>query len=153
MSLFKLPLKSIEKQLAAKSIVTIKADETLINAIKLFRELKVSILPVTDGDNNASISGFLFLKDVFYLFAKEGKFSLSDPVSKLLTYMYKGIDETVPLGKERIIFVQIGEDNLKDVFEKMAVSPEKKIVVKNGENYLTIITISDLFNLLSSENI
>jgi hypothetical protein len=78
---------------------------------------------------------------------------LGDPVSKLLAEMYKNIDEVLPLGKERIIFIEIGEDNLKDVFEKMAVSPEKKIVVKSGDNYLAIISISDLFNLLSSENI
>jgi CBS domain-containing protein len=77
MSLFKLPLKSIEKHITAKNIVTIKSDETLINAIKLFRELKVSILPVTEGDNVNNIIGFLYLKDVFYLFAKEEKFSVS----------------------------------------------------------------------------
>ena len=63
--------------------------------------------------------------------------------------LYKDIDDTLPLGKERVIFVQLNEDNLKDIFEKMAISPEKKIVVKKGEQYSAIISISDIFNLLS----
>jgi hypothetical protein len=56
---------------------------------------------------------------------------------------------TLPLGKERVIICQLYEDNLKDIFEKMAISPEKKIIIKKGDHYCGIISISDIFNLLS----
>jgi len=65
--------------------------------------------------------------------------------------LYKDIDESPPLGKERVIFCNLEEENLKDVFEKMAISPEKKIVIKKGEHYCGIVSITDIFSLLSME--
>lgn len=65
--------------------------------------------------------------------------------------LYKDIDDTLPLGKERVIFCNLEEENLKDIFEKMAISPEKKIVIKKDNKYCGIISISDIFSLLSTE--
>ena len=63
--------------------------------------------------------------------------------------LYKEIDDTLPLGKERVIISQLQIENLKDIFEKMVISPEKKIVIKNDQEFCAIISISDIFNLLS----
>ena len=63
--------------------------------------------------------------------------------------LYKEIDDTLPLGKERVVISQLQIENLKDIFEKMVISPEKKIVIKNDQEFCAIISISDIFNLLS----
>lgn len=149
---FRVQLKVIEKNLMPKSMVSIRADETIISGLQKFWDYKISILPIYEHDEN-NIVGFVFLKDIFYLFSNAEKFSLSDTLGKFLKELYKDIDLTLPLGKERVVICQLGEENLKDIFEKMAISPEKKLVIKNGEHYCGIISISDIFNLLSIEEI
>jgi predicted transcriptional regulator len=77
-------------------------------------------------------------------------FQLDDPVSKLLIDLYEGIDEDYPLGKERIVIVEDTEFDLKETFEKMAMSPERKIlVVPNNGIPMGIITMSDLFKIIN----
>jgi predicted transcriptional regulator len=73
---FKVPLKFIEKNLMPKSMVSIKAEETIVAALQKFWDYKISIIPVYEGEEN-NIVGFVFLKDIFYLFSNSDKFSVS----------------------------------------------------------------------------
>lgn len=75
MNFFKIPLKYIEKNLMPKNIVSIRNDETIITAIKKFWDYKISILPIYENSEN-NIIGFVYLKDIFYLFSNADKFSV-----------------------------------------------------------------------------
>ena len=75
MNFFKIPLILIEKHLISKSLLTIKNDETIITAFRIFLEMKISILPVWE-DEETNIIGFLYLKDIFYLYSNSEKFSV-----------------------------------------------------------------------------
>ena len=75
MNFFKIPLKYIEKNLMPKNIVSIRNDETIITAVKKFWEYKISILPVYEFTED-NIIGFVYLKDIFYLFSNADKFSV-----------------------------------------------------------------------------
>jgi predicted transcriptional regulator len=72
---FKIPLIFIEKFLIQKSMLIIKNDESIISAFRMFWEMKISILPVYENEQS-NIVGFLYLKDIFYLFSNAEKFSV-----------------------------------------------------------------------------
>ncbi len=72
---FKIPLNFIEKFLIHKDLMIIKNDESIISALRMFWEMKISILPVYENDQS-NIVGFLYLKDIFYLFSNAEKFSV-----------------------------------------------------------------------------
>ena len=72
---FKFPLRDIEKEFMPKSMITIRNDETIINAVLKFWEFKISILPVYENEET-NIVGFVYLKDIFYLFSNAEKFSV-----------------------------------------------------------------------------
>lgn len=63
--------------------------------------------------------------------------------------LYEGIDDEKPLGKDRVIMFENDEFDFKEALEHMAISPERKILVKNSENELSgIISLSDIFKLI-----
>jgi hypothetical protein len=70
-------------------------------------------------------------------------------VSKFLLDLYSDIDDELPFGKERLVLSQLNELNIKELFEKMSLSPERKIIFHNGENIHGILTLSDLFNIIN----
>jgi predicted transcriptional regulator len=72
---FKIPLNIIEKFVIHKRMITIKNDESIITAFHKFSEMKISILPMWENDQS-NIVGFLYLKDIFYLFSNADKFSV-----------------------------------------------------------------------------
>ncbi len=72
---FKIPLNFIEKFLIHKDLMIIKNDESIISALRMFWEMTISILPVYENDQS-NIVGFLYLKDIFYLFSNAEKFSV-----------------------------------------------------------------------------
>ena len=41
------------------------------------------------------------------------------------------------------------ELNVKELFEKMSISPERKIIFYNNESIQGILTLSDLFNIIN----
>jgi hypothetical protein len=55
----------------------------------------------------------------------------------------------LPYGKERIILCEDPNFDIKETFEKMAISPERKIFVKTKNGQWGIITLSDIFNILN----
>jgi len=107
---------------------------------------KLSIMPIYDKSNN-EIFGYLFLKDLVYFFMKVGIFfTLDDSVEKFLNKLYEGIDDEKPLGKERIKYINIKKEKytMKQIFELLNASPEKKIIVNTGDD-LSLITLSNIF--------
>jgi hypothetical protein len=51
---------------------------------------------------------------------------------------------------ERLILADINENDIKSILEKMAISPERKILLKEGDKGLVgIIALSDIFNILN----
>ncbi len=107
---------------------------------------KLSIMPIYDKSNN-EIFGYLFLKDLVYFFMKVGIFfTLDDSVEKFLNQLYEGIDNEKPLGKERIKYIDIKNEKytMKQIFELLNASPEKKIIVNTGDDY-SLITLSNIF--------
>ena len=108
---------------------------------------KLSIMPIYDSSNNNEIFGYLFLKDLVYFFMKVGIFfSLDDSVEHFLIKLYEGIDEEKPLGKERVKYINIKNEKytMKQIFELLNASPEKKIIVNTGDD-LSLITLSNIF--------
>ena len=73
-----------------------------------------------------------------------------------MTDLYQDIDLELPLGKDRIILDKEGNFDLKEALEKMAISPERKILIKCGPDspqcHDGIITLSNIFNLLQLDN-
>ena len=107
---------------------------------------KLSIMPIYDKSNN-EIFGYLFLKDLVYFFMKVGIFfTLDDSVEKFLNQLYEGIDDEKPLGKERIKYINIKKEKytMKQIFELLNASPEKKIIINTGDDY-SLITLSNIF--------
>ena len=107
---------------------------------------KLSIMPIYDKSNN-EIFGYLFLKDLVYFFMKVGIFfTLDDSVEKFLNQLYEGIDNEKPLGKERIKYIDIKNEKytMKQIFELLNASPEKKIIINTGDDY-SLITLSNIF--------
>jgi hypothetical protein len=66
-----------------------------------------------------------------------------------LNDLHSDIDDEIPIGKERVILTQLNELNIKDIFEKMSISPERKIIFYDGENIQGLLTLSDLFNIIN----
>ena len=111
---------------------------------------KLSIMPIYDSSNNNEIFGYLFLKDLVYFFMKVGIFfSLDDSVENFLIKLYEGIDEEKPLGKERVKYINIKKEKytMKQIFELLNASPEKKIIVNTGDD-LSLITLSNIFRCI-----
>jgi len=63
--------------------------------------------------------------------------------------LYKDVSEEIPLGKDRIFLCNSFDFNIKELFENMSLSPERKIfAVNDKDEVLGIITLSDLFKIL-----
>ncbi len=124
----------------SKKIITVDKNETIYNCLLSFWNNKISILPVVDGND---YFGFFFLKDIVYFFSNGDKFSFTDPISKFLIELYDGVESEMPYGRERIVISNNNDHTLKEIFEMMAQSPERKIILNTNE----IITISDLFRM------
>ena len=74
------------------------------------------------------------------------KFNFNNSVENFIKDLYEDIDTEKPYGIKRIVELDDKTD-LKVVFEKMNVSPERKIIAKNGEN-IGIIALYDIFKNL-----
>ncbi len=69
MVVFKAPATSLD--IITKKVIMVDKDETLYNCLLKLWYHKISIIPVMHG---YSIYGFLFLKDIIYLFGNGEKF-------------------------------------------------------------------------------
>ena len=118
MTEFNMPVKYLN--IISTNIITLNKKETLYNCMKIFYEKGISMIPILD--NNDSVFGYLYLKDIIYFFSTGDKFNFNDTVENFLIDLYEDVDEEMPYGKKRI--VEINDDtNLKQTFEEMSVYP------------------------------
>ena len=102
------------------------------------------MIPIMDEGN---IFGYLYLKDIIYFFSSGEKFNFGNTIESFLKDLYEDVDSEIPYGKKRIEELT---DNtlLKEVFEKMSISPERKLIIRNEEKRIGIVALYDIFKKL-----
>ena len=142
MTEFHIPLKQIN--IIVNNVITINKNDSLYKCMQTFYNEGISLLPVI-GDEG-EILGYFYLKDIIYFFSMGDKFNFNNSVENFLKDLYEDIDTQKPYGIRRI--VELNDDtDLKEVFEKMNISPERKIITKNGAK-IGIIALYDVFKNL-----
>ena len=142
MTEFHIPLKQIN--IIVNNVITINKNDSLYKCMQTFYNEGISLLPVI-GDEG-EILGYFYLKDIIYFFSMGDKFNFNNSVENFLKDLYEDIDTQKPYGIRRI--VELNDDtDLKEVFEKMNISPERKIITKNGAK-IGIIALYDVFKKL-----
>ena len=142
MTEFHIPLKQIN--IIVNNVITINKNDSLYKCMQTFYNEGISLLPVI-GDEG-EILGYFYLKDIIYFFSMGDKFNFNNSVENFLKDLYEDIDTQKPYGIRRI--VELNDDtDLKEVFEKMNISPERKIITKSGAK-IGIIALYDIFKKL-----
>ncbi len=143
MNEFHVPLKYLD--IVVKNLITLNKDESLHKCMETFFKEGISMIPITD---NGEIFGYLYLKDIIYFFSSGDKFNFSNSIESFLKDLYEGIDDKKPYGIKRI--VEVGDNtDLKEVFEKMSVSPERKLIIKNDNaTNIGVVALYDIFKKL-----
>ena len=142
MTEFHIPLKQIN--IIVNNVITINKNDSLYKCMQTFYNEGISLLPVI-GDEG-EILGYFYLKDIIYFFSMGDKFNFNNTVENFLKDLYEDIDNQKPYGIRRI--VELNDDtDLKEVFEKMNISPERKIITKSGAK-IGIIALYDIFKKL-----
>ena len=144
MTEFNVPLKQIN--LVVNNIITLNKNETLYKCMETFYKEGISMLPILD---DGKIFGYFYLKDIIYFFSMGEKFNFNNTIESFLKDLYEDIENEMPYGKRRIN--ELNDDtNLKNVFELMNISPERKLIVKynNDDSKIGIIALYDIFKRL-----
>ena len=145
MTEFNVPLKQIN--LVVNNIITLNKNESLYKCMETFYKEGISMLPILDDDGK--IFGYFYLKDIIYFFSMGEKFNFNNTIESFLKDLYEDIENEMPYGKRRIN--ELNDDtNLKNVFELMNISPERKLIVKynNDDSKIGIIAQYDIFKRL-----
>lgn len=142
MTEFHIPLKHLD--LIVNNVITLNKNENLHKCMETFYKERISMIPIMDEGN---IFGYLYLKDIIYFFSSGEKFNFGNTIESFLKDLYEGVDDEIPYGKTRI---QEITDTiiLKEVFEKMSISPERKLIVKNEDKNFGIVALYDIFKKL-----
>ena len=145
MTEFNIPLKNLG--IMTKDIISLNKKDTLFKCMETFYENGISMIPIYDNNKDNNIFGYFYIKDIIYFFSTGGeKFNFNDTIENFMKDLYDGVENKMPYGNERI--VEINDDrNLKQVFEDMSTSPERKIIVHKN-NKIGIITLYDIFKKL-----
>ena len=142
MTEFSISLKHLD--IVTKNVITLNKSETLHKCMETFYKEGISMLPIMD---NNTIFGYLYLKDIIYFFSSGEKFNFSNSIESFLLDLYEGVDNEIPYGKTRIIESKY-DKKLKEVFEDMSISPERKLIIKNDDNNIGVIALYDIFKKL-----
>ena len=142
MTEFHIPLKQIN--IVVNNVITLNKNESLYKCMETFFREGISMLPIL-GDGG-DIFGYFYLKDIIYFFSMGEKFNFNNSVENFLKDLYEDVDNEIPYGIKRIFELDDKLD-LKEVFEKMSVSPERKLIIKNGTK-IGIIALYDIFKKL-----
>ena len=143
MTEFNIPLKQLN--LTVNNVITINKNENLYKCMETFYKEGISMLPVIDDDGK--IFGYFYLKDIIYFFSMGEKFNFNNTVENFLKDLYEDIDNEMPYGKRRIKELK-DETNLKNVFEEMSTSPERKLIIKYDDSKIGIVALYDIFKKL-----
>ena len=142
MTEFSISLKYLD--IVTKNVITLNKRETLHKGMETFYREGISMIPIMDYD---TIFGYLYLKDIIYFFSSGEKFNFSNSIESFLIDLYEGVDNEIPYGKTRIIESKY-DRKLKEVFEEMSISPERKLIIKNDDNNIGVIALYDIFKKL-----
>lgn len=143
MTEFNIPLKHLN--IIIKNVITLNKNETLHKCMETFYQKGISMIPIMDDDN---VFGYLYLKDIIYFFSTGEKFNFSNSIESFLKDLYEEVDNEKPYGKTRIKELEDGK-NLKEVFEEMSISPERKLIIKNDNNKnIGVVALYDIFKKL-----
>ena len=142
MTEFNIPLKHLN--IIIKNVITLNKNETLHKCMETFYQKGISMIPIMDDDN---VFGYLYLKDIIYFFSTGEKFNFSNSIESFLKDLYEEVDDEIPYGKKRI-GVTKDDKLLKEIFENMSISPERKLIIKNDENNIGIVALYDIFKKL-----
>ena len=100
--------------------------------------------------NENELEGFIYPKDfLYYIYNCESKQSLTN--GDFLIDLYKDIDEEKPYGKNRVIYMELNDNNkglyVKELIEKLDCSIEKKIILYDpaNNNNLYLISLKTIF--------
>ena len=153
MTEFNIPLKNFD--IVNKNVIILNKNETLHKAMETFYKEGISMIPIIDNENsnnndnndNDNIFGYLYLKDIIYFFSTGEKFNFSNSIESFLKDLYEEVDDEMPYGKKRI-GVTKDDKLLKEIFENMSISPERKLIIKNDQNNIGIVALYDIFKKL-----
>ena len=142
MTEFNIPLKYLD--IIVKKMITLNKKETLHKCMETFYREGISMIPIMEDKEN--IFGYFYLKDIIYFFSTGEKFNFSNTIESFLKDLYEGVDDEKPYGKKRIMEIK-DDTNLKQVFEEMSISPERKLIIKNDNN-IGVVALYDIFKKL-----
>ena len=142
MSEFNIPLNNLD--IIVNKVITLNKDESLHKCMETFYKEGISMIPIIEDEN---IFGYLYLKDIIYFFSIGEKFNFNHSIESFLRDLYEGVDDEKPYGKKRIIELK-NDTNLKQVFENMSISPERKLIVKDDNLNFGVIALYDIFKKL-----
>ena len=142
MTEFNIPLKHLD--IIVNKVITLNKNETLHKCMETFYKEGISMIPIMDEGN---IFGYLYLKDIIYFFSTGEKFNFGNSIESFLIDLYEGVDDERPYGNKRIMKLK-DDTNLKEVFEKMSISPERKLIITNDNNNIGVVALYDIFKKL-----
>lgn len=143
--------------LITNRLVCCYEDQTIYSCLFKIWEARISMMPILEkpvnkNDKEVRVLGYLFLKDLVYFMTNGEKFKFSDSIRVFLEELYSDIDEELPFGKDRVVFINDADNyTFKEIMEFINLSPEKKIVVHKHNkpcSLLGVISLSDVFKLV-----
>ena len=142
MNEFKITLKNLD--IIVKNIITLNKKESLHKGMETFYKEGISMIPILD--DYGDIFGYFYLKDIIYFFSTGEKFNFNFTIEEFLKDLYEDVDKEMPYGKTRIVEVEESSD-LKNVFEQMSISPERKLIIRKNSN-IGVVALYDIFKKL-----
>ena len=116
------------KDIMSTNVISVKKDDSILDAVKLLVENNISGLPVVDDDMN--LTGILSEKDVVYLFYEHEQ-AEDKTVSDYMTHPAVCFDENNAL-------LNVCNFLVKNIFRRVPVTTDGKLV--------GIISIKDILN-------
>ena len=125
----------------------VEAKEKIYKTFDHYLHSNIDLIPIY---NEGEVEGFIYPKDfLYYIYNCESNPKLTN--EEFMESLYEGIGDEKPYGKERIIYLEINDENkrlnIKELMEKMNNSIEKKIVLYDKEK-LYIISLKTVFGAI-----
>ena len=130
------------KDIMSTNVISVKKDDSILDAVKLLVENNISGLPVVDDDMN--LTGILSEKDVVYLFYEhenaEGKtvgdymthpavcFDENNALLNVCNFLVKNIFRRVPVTTDGKL---VGIISIKDILNSVLQSRQEQAVAAN----------------------
>jgi len=130
------------KDIMSTNVISVKKDDSILDAVKLLVENNISGLPVVDDDMN--LTGILSEKDVVYLFYEhenaEGKtvgdymthpavcFDENNALLNVCNFLVKNIFRRVPVTTDGKL---VGIISIKDILNSVLQSRQEQAVATN----------------------